>query len=108
MVEQSVVLHHVSILGTGDNTVDRYSFSTTEDNSRVILDIDSNTFPTALTLLNPDGSVLQDRRSTGSPAGIDPSNNGAGAAYIDVIIPTKGTYSVRVGRHDSVANTINR
>ncbi len=101
-VEQSTIIPHISIPGTGDGTFDYYSFTATP-NSRAIFDIDNNNFNTRLYLYRPNGSLLASN-TVGSGGITDAAQGTTSASFIDTIIANAGVYVIAVGRSNSTNN----
>lgn len=98
LVEQATRLPHVTIAGTGDGAFDYYSF-TASAGSRLILDIDSNSFDTMLFLLDTSGTQIAT-----SDDGTGPNDAGQGtaiASFIDTTVSTTGIYVAKVARYVS-------
>ena len=101
-IEQSIVMPHVSIAGTGDGTYDYYSFTATAG-SRGIFDIDKNNFDTELFLFDTIGNLLATDDDTQGP-GADPGQGTGQASYIDHTFTSSGTFVIGVGKFNSGAS----
>lgn len=101
-IAQSTSIPHLTILGAGDGTPDRYSFEVPHDNARGIFDIDfgDGSFNSQLTLYNSLGAMLilgDDSMVTDGGAGSTSPLD----AFIDYHFATAGTYVVEVSRSGS-------
>jgi hypothetical protein len=102
----STMIPHVTILGTGDNTFDYYSFTVTQPNSLGIFDIDHTSGTTQpvdfeLFLFRSDGAFFAQNDNSpliagagGSTSTLDP--------FIQHLFAMPGTYVIAVGRFNSI------
>ncbi|MBW4523188.1 MAG: DVUA0089 family protein [Scytolyngbya sp. HA4215-MV1] len=118
-IESSLVIPHVTVRGTGNNTFDYYAVNVTTGN-RAIFDIDGDVnndgiadpgaLDTQLFLFDSDGNVLaenDDFRTTAGGRGSFPNQFDVGSrydSYIDYTFMTPGTYYIGVGQFFSFAN----
>ena len=101
----STTIPHVSISGTGNNTVDWYSFTVTTAGSRAIFDVDYGmpNFDSWLRLVAPDGATQlwenDDAAATfGEGGSSDPYD-----AYFERTFATAGVHYIGVGRYWGLA-----
>ncbi len=102
-------LPHVTILGRGNGTFDFYSFTGTAGD-RVILDIDGATFDSQLFLFDSAGNVVASNDDGFINGGLNGDALDAGSlstedSFLEFVLQSSGTYTVGVGRFDSVATT---
>ena len=98
----SETIPHVTILGTGDDTFDYYSFDVELANSYAIFDIDhgqsDNGFvDTYLTLYDEEGNTLAYNDDSSQSAGQGGSSSNLDS-YIEYQFDTAGKYIIEVGR----------
>ncbi|TWT93960.1 PKD domain-containing protein [Stieleria varia] len=99
-VEQSTSIPHVSITGTGDNSIDYFSF-TANAGDRAIFDIDANSFDTELFLFDEAGMLL-----AANDDNIGPNDAGQGdgvSSFIDYTFQSSGTFVIGVSGYNSKA-----
>ncbi|MFT5126014.1 MAG: Ca2+-binding RTX toxin-like protein, partial [Verrucomicrobiales bacterium] len=97
-VVNASTIPHVSVMGTGDGTMDYFSFTVDVAGSFGVFDIDDNTFDTELFLFDQAGNVLAENDD--APA--DPGSNNL-ASSITYTFASAGTYTIGVGAFDSTA-----
>lgn len=96
----STTVPHVTVIGTGNNSVDIYRFTVPAANTTCVFDIDYGmpSFDSMLRVMNGSGTVL---------VNVDDADTGQGAggsshqydAYVALIIATPGTYYVEVSKY---------
>ncbi len=116
-IEQSTIIPHISIQGTGDGTFDYYSFTVDVPNSIVLFDIDNASFDTELFFFDTDfdpittngrGTVLNPIPpfSSNDDGGVlDPGSSSTLDSRARVIFFEPGTYIVGVGEFDTFLTT---
>jgi hypothetical protein len=101
----STIIPHVTVFGTGNNSVDVYEFTVPSAGARGIFDIDFGMpdFDPWLYLRNSSGTIL----ATSDDA---PTSYGQGGSvhpfdsYLEYIFPAGGVYYIEVGRYPSGQN----
>ena len=97
----STTYDHVSILGTGDGTLDFYRFNALA-NTQLVFDIDNNNFDTILRLWNPNNNQLL----SSNDDGIETGNTGnSTASFLTYKTLTTSDYVIGVYRYSSSALT---
>lgn len=97
VVTDSSTIPHVSVIGTGDDTFDYYSFTIANSGDRAIFDIDFENFDSMLYLYDAAGNVLWASDDNGG----DPGSNSGLASYIDYTFADSGQYVIAVGSYYS-------
>ena len=95
-VNISASTFHASILATGDETLDYYSFEAVAGDT-LHLDIDDSTFDTELFLFAADGTLLANNDDEA-----EPGNTGVGnSSFVTFTVEESGTYVVGVAEFSS-------
>ena len=95
----STTIPHVTILGSGNQTYDYYTFTVRADNTRIILDIDhSSGFDTYIRLYDANGALVAYDDDSGT------SEGGTGStsrydSYLDYTVATAGEYYIKISMY---------
>ncbi|HEY9750572.1 MAG TPA: tandem-95 repeat protein, partial [Allocoleopsis sp.] len=106
-ITNSTTIPHASVIATGDNNFDYYSFTVTAG-SQGIFDIDltnpnsTNTLDTEIFLFDNRGTLLS---TNDNPTSADPGSSSLNDAYLTYNFATAGRYVIGVAKFDST-NTI--
>ena len=96
-IQDSTTIPHISILGTGDNSYDYYSFEITTAGSIAYFDIDEANFDTELFLFDNAGNYLRGN----DDAGGDPGSTSGLHSRFTFTFNTPGIYTIGVAEYSS-------
>ncbi len=99
-IVNSTAWPHVSVMGTGDGTLDYYSFTVDVAGSSAHFDIDDANFDSELFLYTSSGTFLDGN----DDAGLDPGSSSALHSAFSYTFANPGTYIIGVGRFDSTGS----
>ena len=100
IIENSTLVPHLSISGTGDGTFDYYAFNVDVAGSTVVFDTDATNFDTELFLYNTSGTFL----AGNDDSSLDPGSTSSLDSRLTYTFTSAGTYVVGVGKYNSVGS----
>ncbi|MDA8964827.1 pre-peptidase C-terminal domain-containing protein [bacterium] len=97
-IQDSTMIPHTSLRGTGDGTKDLYRIHSGTPNSRIICDIDrSFSLDTFLRVLDSEGNLVSENDDSETSNGVGGSTNRRDS-FIDIQLEQAGVFYIEVGR----------